>query len=326
MSLIFDALQRSETERSGTKLPSLSAATEVLRLAELHVAAERKSAERFVPEVTAQGVEQNQTAAVEERPPARTGIGVDNSTLGTMNGGHQAVFPHFESLRCAIPPENRLVGLSDDNKLAAEKFRFLGVSLKHLQRERQLKRMLITSTIPQEGKSMVAANLACALGRAGREKILLVEGDVRRPSLSNLFGLDLDKIVGLCDYLQGERDLMKIVYHLPELGIWFLPAGAVSKTPLELLQTAKLPAMTNELSGWFDWIIIDSPPVMPLADTSVWARLADGILMVVRQGVTEKRQLERGLEAIDPTKVIGSVLNGSKTRIAADYYYAEPQS
>ena len=85
-------------------------------------------------------------------------------------------------------PESRLVCLQDDNSLAAEKFRFLGVSLKHLQRERQLKKVLITSTIPQEGKSMVSANLACTLGRTTQEKILLVEGDVRRPSLSHLFG------------------------------------------------------------------------------------------------------------------------------------------
>ena len=79
--------------------------------------------------------------------------------------------------------------------------------------------------------------------------------------------------------------------------------------------------MMDQLTAWFDWIIIDSPPVMPLADTSVWMRLADGILLVVRQGITEKRQLERGLEALEPKKLIGAVLNGSKRRLAADYYY-----
>ena len=99
-----------------------------------------------------------------------------------------------------------------------------------------------------------------------------------------------------------------------------------SQEPLELLQSARLSVMLDQLSGWFDWIIIDSPPVMPLADTSIWMRLADGILMVVRQGVTEKRQLERGLEAIDSKKLIGSLLNGSRRRTEADYYYQEAQS
>jgi capsular exopolysaccharide synthesis family protein len=324
MSLIFDALQRSETERSGTKLPA-SAATEVLRLAELHVAAERQSAAQSVSEFTAQSVEHDKIVAVEE-PPARAAIGVAGATVAPINGTgkQQAAFPHFESLRCTIPPENRLVCLSQENTLAAEKFRFLGVTLKGLQRERQLKRVLITSTIPQEGKSLVATNLACTLGRTTQQKILLVEGDVRRPSLSNLFGAE--KAPGLCECLLGERDLRKSVYHLEEPGIWFLPAGSVPKNPLELLQSATLSAVMNQLSSWFDWIVIDSPPVMPLADTSILARLADGILMVVRQGVSEKRHLERGLEAIDTSKLIGSVLNGSIRRTAADYYYAEAQS
>ena len=324
MSLIFDALQRSETERSGTQLPA-SAATEVLRLAELHVAAERQSAAQSVSEFTAQSVENDKIVAVEE-PPARAAIGVGGATVAPIKGTgtQQAAFPHFESLKCTIPPENRLVCLSQENTLAAEKFRFLGVTLKGLQRERQLKRVLITSTIPQEGKSLVATNLACTLGRTTQQKILLVEGDVRRPSLSNLFGAE--KAPGLCECLLGERDLRKSVYHLEEPGIWLLPAGSVPKHPLELLQSATLSAVMNQLSSWFDWIIIDSPPVMPLADTSILARLADGILMVVRQGVTEKRHLERGLEAIDTGKLIGSVLNGSSRRTAADYYYAEARS
>ncbi len=79
--------------------------------------------------------------------------------------------------------------------------------------------------------------------------------------------------------------------------------------------------MMDQLTAWFDWIIIDSPPVVPLADTSVWMRLADGILLVVRQGITEKRQLERGLEALESKKLIGALLNGSKRQDRNDHYY-----
>ena len=326
MSLIFDALQRSESERSGTKLSALPGATEVLRLAEVHAAGERKSAVQLVPGATARSVAQNNAVVVEEAPRGRVGIGVDGPPALPVNGAgkHQAIFPHFDTLKCDIVPEGRLVVLSNENSLAAEKFRFLGVSLKHLQREQQLKRVLITSTIPQEGKSMVAGNLACTLGRTTQEKILLVEGDVRRPSLSHLFGTE--RVAGLCECLRGERDLIKSVYHLAGPNVWFLPAGAAPKNPLELLQSARLSVMLDQLSGWFDWIIIDSPPVMPLADTSIWMRLAEGILMVVRQGVTEKRQLERGLEVIDAKKLIGSLLNGSRRRTQTDYYYEEAKS
>jgi Mrp family chromosome partitioning ATPase len=77
----------------------------------------------------------------------------------------------------------------------------------------------------------------------------------------------------------------------------------------------------EQLTAWFDWIIIDSPPVLPLADTSVWARLADGILLVTRQGTTDKRHLQRGLEALEPKKVIGAVVNCSTNSANSDYYY-----
>jgi Mrp family chromosome partitioning ATPase len=105
-----------------------------------------------------------------------------------------------------------------------------------------------------------------------------------------------------------------------------LPAGNAPKNPLELLQIAKLSAMMNPLSAWFDWIIIDSPPVMPLADTSLWMRLADGVLLVVRQGTTVKRQLERGLEALEGNKLVAAVLNGSKRKTDSDYYYTKAPS
>ena len=78
----------------------------------------------------------------------------------------------------------------------------------------------------------------------------------------------------------------------------------------------------DQLAAWFDWIVIDSPPVLPLADTSVWMRLADGVLLATRQGITEKRQLVRGLEAVEPKKLIGALVNSSNNAAAGDYYYS----
>jgi Mrp family chromosome partitioning ATPase len=139
-----------------------------------------------------------------------------------------------------------------------------------------------------------------------------------------MFGLRA--IPGICECLQGERNLMTSVYHLEGPGLWFLPAGSAPGNPLELLQSGRLSAMMDELTAWFDWIIIDSPPVMPLADTSVWMRLADGILLVARQGISEKRQLQRGLEALEPKKMIGALLNGSKRSDRSNHYYAKVPS
>jgi len=86
------------------------------------------------------------------------------------------------------------------------------------------------------------------------------------------------------------------------------------------MQSGRLSELLNQLSGWFDWIIIDSPPILPLADTSVWARLADGILLVTREGTTKKGMLQRGLQAIEQSKLLGAVVNSSANTDHSNYY------
>ena len=218
-----------------------------------------------------------------------------------------------------LPPQSRLVCITDKESLAAEKFRFLGVRLRQLQQQRPLKKVLITSTIPQEGKTTVAANLACTLARRNQYKTLLLEGDLRRPALAQLFGLG--KIPGISEWLQGERGPMTSIYYLDGAGLWLLPAGSAPRNPLDLMQPGRLSALMDQLTHWFDWIVIDSPPVLPLADTSIWMRLVDGILLVTRQGTTGKEQLQRGLEAIEPAKLLGALLNCSASSAHSDYYY-----
>lgn len=325
MSLIFDALQRAEADRSGIDLSALQAATDVLELAERHAVSERKAASQFEQPCTTQNGGYETSLPVEEPLPAvAAGENPGSANLASVKDQHLDVFDRFQPLAVMVSPTKRLVCLTDSESLAAEKFRFLGISLQHLRRDRSLKKVLITSSIPQEGKTLVSANLACTLARRTQQRVLLVEGDVRRPTLSAIFGLGI--VPGICECLQGERDLTASVCHLKELGLWFLPAGSAPKNPLEVLQSGRLPAMMDKLTGWFDWIILDSPPVMPLADTSVWMRLADGILLVVRQGVSEKRQLQRGLEALEPKKMIGAILNGSQRSNRNDYYYTKTSS
>jgi Mrp family chromosome partitioning ATPase len=93
-----------------------------------------------------------------------------------------------------------------------------------------------------------------------------------------------------------------------------------------LMQSGKLLPLMEKLEAWFDWIIIDSPPVLPLADTSLWSRLADGILLVTRKGTTEKKQLQRGLEALEQSKLLGALVNSSDNAAHTDYYqrYSSP--
>jgi capsular exopolysaccharide synthesis family protein len=299
MSHIFDALQRSEAERSGAEPSSFALATELLQAAE--------------EKMRAQDLSQS---AVEEQPlsfeaaPAPPPYVVDAPGVGDP-------LSQFESVPVIIPADNRLVSISREESLGAEKFRFLGVRLRQLQQTRQLKKVLITSTIPQEGKSTVAANLACTLARRKQHKTLLLEGDLRRPTVARQFGLG--NRPGICEWLKGSSRTMNI-YRLESLGLWVFPAGRTPENPLELMQSGKLPPLMEQLTAWFDWVIIDSPPVLPLADTSMWARLADGILLVTRQGVTEKKQLQRGLEALEKTKLLGAIVNSSTDAAHSDYY------
>jgi capsular exopolysaccharide synthesis family protein len=319
MSRLFDALQKSEAERSGIDLSALATATELLQLAERQAVAERETAVQPEPPDATEIAERETPFPLQAMPPVATAVEAPVAAELSLNDKRLDQFPQFRSLPVLVPPQNRLVCLTDNESLAAEKFRFLGVRLRQLRRNRQLKKVLITSAIPQEGKSMVAANLACTLARRTQQRTLLVEGDVRRPSLSQMFGLG--GIPGICEWLQGEPSPMTSIYYLEGPGLWMLPAGSAPNNPLELLQSGRLSELMDQLTAWFDWIIIDSPPVLPLADTSVWTRLADGILLVTRQGTTEKQQLQRGLEALESKKLIGALLNCSRNTAHSDYYY-----
>jgi capsular exopolysaccharide synthesis family protein len=298
MSRIFEALQRSESERSGTPLAPAALATELLQVVEREASA---GASRDFP-----------AHELAPQDPVETPEDFAENEFA----GHD--LSQFQSLPVSLPSDSKLVCLTAPESFGAEKFRFLGVRLRQLQHNRPLKKLLITSTIPEEGKSTVSANLATILARRQQPKILLLEGDLRRPSLSKQFGLG--RLPGLSEWLQGEPRSIKDIYRLEGPNLWFLPAGRPPENPLELMQSGRLSELLNQLSGWFDWIIIDSPPILPLADTSVWARLADGILLVTREGTTKKRTLQRGLQALEQSKFLGAVVNSSTNTDHSNYY------
>jgi len=311
MSQIFDGLQRLEAERHGTDVSALPTVTELLRVSEERVVSGPDAGVSF-----------------------RMGDGTGSEELDPPNflaGGTVAVeayhpnntadcFDKCESLQVSVSPQNRLVCFTDSGGPAAEAFRLLSVRLRDIRHFRQLKTVLITSTIPQEGKSMVAANLACSLAMGTQQRILLLEGDLRRPSLSHIFGLG--KHAGLSERLHGDQALAAYVYRLEGPNVWILPSGSAPTDAAELLRSGRLSIMMDQLKGFFDWIVIDSPPILPLADTSVWMRLSDGILLITREGITEKKLLQRGLDAIESTKLIGAVLNSSTHSSDGYYYYA----
>ncbi len=282
MSQIFDALNQSATDRAGNISRDFSAAKELLQVVE------RKSA----------------SATLIAEPPAK---------VVTREAALQ-----FPSASVVLSEHSRFPCFGDAQSLAAEKFRFLATRLRHLQQKRALKRLTITSSVVGEGKSMVAANLACALA-LGRQQVLLVEGDLRRPSLGHQLGLT--ELPGLSQMLRSVDEGLNNIYRLEGSGLCVLLAGESHNNPLEFMDAEKLSALLDRIAAHFDWIVIDSPPVLPLADTSIWTRLSDAILLVTRPGVTPKRQLQRSYEAIEQSKLLGSVLNASSETTTNHYYY-----
>jgi len=282
MSQIFDALHQSATERAGNDSRAFSAAKELLEMVE------RKAGSSAPP------VQQPLQLACRE--PWR----------------------QVPLARVVLPEHSKFVCFAQTDSLAAEKFRFLATRLRHMQQKRALKRLVITSSVAEEGKSMVAANLACALA-AGKQQVLLLEGDLRRPTLATQLGLE--ELPGLSQMLQSGTNAINNIYHLESAGFCILLAGDVHSNPLEFMEPVKLSGFMESLSIEFDWVVIDSPPVLPLADTSIWIRLADAVMLVTRPGVTSKRQLQRALEAVEQSKLLGAVLNASTEATTSHYYY-----
>jgi len=289
MSYIYEALQRAEAERSGGALPrNTDSVADLLQGVEQEV--ERKQ-------------------SLSELPPA-TGLEFPRADT----------FASAKVLSPALAADSRLVCLTDQGGLAAEKFRVLGLKLRHLRELRKLKRIVITSSIPEEGKSLIAANLALNQARSKVLNAVLIDGDLRRPELASRFGFRRD-LAGLSEVLRGERQLTEVVYKLEGSGLRFLPAGVTPENPIEVMQSGRLQQLLEQLETFFDWIIIDTPPVLPLADTPLWMKLADGVLLVTREGVCEKKQLTRALEVIDKATMLGVVVN-SCSRNDHKYYYS----
>ena len=244
-------------------------------------------------------------------------IGTAASASGTA--GVKLSFSSAKVIQPAIASDSRLVCLTDQGGLAAEKFRLLGLKLRHMRERRKLKRIVITGTAPQEGKSLVALNLALNQARSKVLKTLVIDGDLRRPTVAARLGFD-NSLPGLSECLRGERSLSEVIYKLHGTSLWLLPGGRAPENPLELMQGGRLPELLDRMGEFFDWIIIDTPPVVPVADTPFWMKLADGVLLVIREGVSEKTTVERALSSFDPTLLLGVVVNSCSRTEHDDYY------
>jgi protein-tyrosine kinase len=204
---------------------------------------------------------------------------------------------------------------------AAEQYRGLRTRLSHLDGAQNLRSILITSPQKGEGKSVTSANLALTMAQEVHRHVVIVEADLRKPSLQQLFGLPAGP--GLAEFLTGAADLNAVLKFLPDYQLTVIPAGMTPGNPAELLGSTAMRRLLDQLRTRFDRVILDTPPVLPLADVAVLAPMVDGALLVVRAGVTPKPAIENALRAFDSSRLLGVVLNESG--MEEDYRYEGPR-
>lgn len=215
---------------------------------------------------------------------------------------------------------------SEPRGFAAERYRLLRLRLHNFRTQAELKTVLITSPGAREGKSTVALNLAAALAEKGKESVLMLEGDLRRPSLASELGLKLPS--GLTHCKRSELGLLSVIWKVDPLGFYFMPAGKPVSNPIELLNSEWFSQSLQRVASCFDWVIIDSPPVSPVVDTLSLRDYADASLLVVRAGDTQQTAIDEAMRVLGPDNVLGMILNsveGLESRYN-DYYTEKPNS
>jgi capsular exopolysaccharide synthesis family protein len=221
-----------------------------------------------------------------------------------------------------VAKASRLVAFTDPKSLSAEKFRALAARLENLSKKGELSSLQVTSAVINEGKSLVAANLAITLVRHFAYRVLLVEGDLHRPTLTTLFGLaNLEGINQWWLSREKDKEISPYVHRLDGMPLWLLSAGSTCEQPSQILQSARFGESFVGLAGCFDWTIVDSTPMTPIVDANLWSRLVDGTLLVVREGVTPIKTLKAGVRSLDNPKWLGAVLNEASEFDRVNYQY-----
>jgi len=236
-------------------------------------------------------------------------------------------FLRFEDLlkSCAKPAwvlDPRTVAFCESTQQAAgtEQFRTLRTRLYQLRETAPLKRILVTSALAGEGKTFVASNLAQAITREKERKVLLIDGDLRSPALHK--HLAAPSTPGLSDYLRGHTSDPEIIQHGQGGNLCFIAAGSQGSDPSELLSNGMLDKLLDRLAPLFDWVIIDSPPCLPVADANVLASFCDGVLLVVRAKSTPSAAADKARKELQKRKVVGVVMNAVEETDAYGGYSA----
>ncbi|WP_062304479.1 polysaccharide biosynthesis tyrosine autokinase [Demequina subtropica] len=197
-----------------------------------------------------------------------------------------------------------LIVHEDALSIRAESFRTLRTNLQFLDADRAEKRFVLTSSVPSEGKSTTAANLAITLADAGA-RVLLVGADLRRPKIASY--MSIEDAVGLTDVLIGRVDLEHAVQRWGHSDLYLLPAGSIPPNPSELLGSSLMERLVDRLDADYDYVLYDAPPLLPVTDAAVLARLVGSTVLVVAAGRTHTHQVDNAIASLE---TVGAPLSG----------------
>jgi protein-tyrosine kinase len=302
MSRIHEALKKAEQERAATQGSSLQPSFATAPVAEPPVFAETPA------------------ATMAPLAPAHPGMPAFASPFST-----DTLLARCAQLEWKPDPATMLFLNGDDGARGTEEFRTLRSRLYHLREKMPLKKLLITSALPKEGKSFTSSNLAQVIVRQHGRRALLIDADLRAPHLHLMLGTTSDP--GLSDYLLGKNDEFSIMQRGPLENLFFIPSGTGATDPAELVGNGRLKLLLQRVEPLFDWIIIDSPPAVAVSDASVLAKACDGVLMVVRSNSTPVDLARKARQEFPNEALVGVVLNGTSEDAMpyARYYYESYQ-
>jgi capsular exopolysaccharide synthesis family protein len=302
MSRIHDALKRAEQERATSTGTHVEPAFDQ-------------------PELRHDN--DNDVAAPREGTPSPHLAGA--TVMSTMASGlnYESLVTRCPQTEWSPDPRTMLFFQEDDTRVGAEEFRTLRSRLYQIREKMPLKRLLVTSALPKEGKSFVAANLAQVMVRQHGRRALVIDADLRNPGMHRHFGAPQSP--GLADYLLGECDEFAAIQRGPMENLFFMPAGRTVANAPELLSNGRLKLFLQRVEPFFDWIILDSSPVIPVSDATLVTGSCDGVLMVVRSNATPSDLARRAREEFPDKLLLGVVLNGTTAADLArsKYYYGE---
>ena len=222
--------------------------------------------------------------------------------------------------------DSRLVSFTNPGSFAAEQYQGLRLTIERLGRRGQGQIIAVSSAAAGEGKTITAINLAGALAHGSEARVLLIDADLRRPSVGKALGLLDPHVNGLADVVaDGTLDLTKVARRVDQSSLWVVPAGDPRAQIHRILRSPRLEQLLANARQMFDYIVIDTPPLLPVFDSALLSRIVDGLLIVVAANQTPRKLLGEALNLVEPAKVIGIVFNRDDRPLFGYYdeYYRE---